>query len=157
MTKDKDKHPHLTVVSNTGGKLTSKQEHFAHLVAKGSMLTDAYREAGYMPNGSEKTKWEAACRLAASSKVKARIDQIVEEDTARRQTDDDRLRNWVTDQLKREAVEAGSDSARVAALTQLGRSVGMFTDRVEQEDKTPRTAHDIEADIQRKLALIMGE
>ena len=157
MDKDTDKHPHLTIVSDTGGKLTSKQEHFAQLVAKGSMLTDAYREAGYMPNGSEKTKWEAACRLAASSKVKARIDAIVEENTARRQTDEDRLKNWVTEQLKREALDASSDSARVAALTQLGRSCGLFElDNQQAAGDAPRAAHEIEADIQRRLADLLG-
>ena len=45
MGKDKDKHPHLTVVSDEGDKLTAKQEHFCQLVAQGQTLTDAYKTA----------------------------------------------------------------------------------------------------------------
>ena len=45
MPKDKDNHPHLTVVSDTGDKLTAKQEHFCQLVANGETLTDAYKAA----------------------------------------------------------------------------------------------------------------
>ena len=53
---------HLRVVGKED-RLTEKQEAFCQLVAKGKMLAEAYREAGYMPNGSDKTRWEAASRL----------------------------------------------------------------------------------------------
>ena len=54
-------------------------------------------------------------------------------------------------------MSADSDSARVAALTQLGRSVGMFTDKVEQDAKADRSSTEIEADLQRRLAALMGD
>ena len=63
---------------------------------------------------------------------------------------------WVTDRLKEEAV-SGSDTSRVSALTQLGRSIGMFSDNVTTEEKSDRSASEIEADLQRRLALLMGE
>jgi hypothetical protein len=41
---------HLRVVGKEERPLTEKQEAFCQLVAKGRMLVEAYREAGYMPN-----------------------------------------------------------------------------------------------------------
>jgi hypothetical protein len=43
------------------------------------------------------------------------------------------------------------DGARVRALELLGKSVALFTDRVETEDKTDRTADEIERDLADKL------
>ena len=159
MGKDKDNHPHLTVVSDEGDKLTAKQEHFCQLVAQGETLTDAYKKAYDVKEGTKpSTVWVNASNLATkNTKVSSRIKAITEEITARKRTDEDKLKIWVTDRLKEEAMQADSDSARVAALTQLGRSVGMFTDKVEQDDKSDRTASDIEADLQRRLAVLMGE
>jgi hypothetical protein len=100
--------------------------------------------------------WVEACKLAQHPKVSQRIDQIIEANAARKQSDDDRMKIWVTEQLKHEAMSAQSDSARVAALTQLGRSVGMFTDRVEQQEQGARETAEIEAEIQRKLSALMN-
>ena len=53
MGKDKDKHPHLTIVSDEGDKLTAKQEHFCQLVAQGQTLTDAYKTAYNVKEGTK--------------------------------------------------------------------------------------------------------
>jgi hypothetical protein len=159
MGKDNDKTNHLKLVVSAGDKLTSKQEHFCQMVAKGETLTDAYRQA-YDVSAKTKpsTVWTNASKLATeNTKVSLRIKAITEEITARKRTDDDRLKIFVLDRLKTEAMEADSDSARVASLTQLGRSIGMFSDRVETDNVADRSAGEIEADIQRRLASILGE
>ena len=158
MGKDKDKHPHLTIVSDDGDNLTAKQEHFCQLVAQGQTLTDAYKTAYNVKEGTKpSTVWVNASNLATkNTKVTSRIKAITEEITARKRTDEDRLKIWVTDRLKEEAM-GESPSARVQALTQLGRSIGMFSDTVKTEEKSDRTASDIEADLQRRLAVLMGE
>jgi len=158
MSKDKDKHPHLTIVSDEGDKLTAKQEHFCQLVAQGQTLTDAYKTAYNVKEGTKpSTVWVNASNLATkNTKVTSRIKAITEEITARKRTDEDRLRIWVTDRLKEEAV-SGSDTSRVSALTQLGRSIGMFSDNVVTDENSNRSASEIEADLQRRLALLMGE
>lgn len=158
MTDDKTpkgKPSHLRVVTDSGDKLTSKQEHFSQQVATGSTLTDAYRSAYAAEKMKDSSVWVEACKLAQHPKVSQRIDQIIEENAARKQSADDRMKIWVTEQLKHEAMSAQSDSARVAALTQLGRSVGMFTDKVEQNEQGARGASEIEAEIQRKLSALM--
>jgi hypothetical protein len=160
MAIDKDKPTHLVVVSDKSDKLTSKQEHFCQLVAEGQMLTEAYRKA-YNVGESTKpsTVWTNASNLAVkNTKVALRIKQLSDEYTARAQTEEQLLKSWVTEKLKSEAVSAETDSARISALVALGKSVAMFTDNVHQETKeTERTAQDIEADLQRRLAALMGE
>ena len=154
MTKD-NKPSHLKLVDKED-RLTGKQEAFAQLVAKGSMLVEAYREAGYMPNGSDKTQWEAASRLMANSKVLARVKQIqadIEED---RRTIERRREEYVLKRLQEEAERADTDGARVRALELMGKTIGMFTDRVETDDKTERAASDIEAELRQKLERLLG-
>ena len=160
MAIDKDKPTHLVIVSDKSDKLTSKQEHFCQLVAEGKLLTEAYRDA-YNVGESTKpsTVWTNASNLAVkNTKVALRIKELTEEITARNRTKEDQLKIWVAEKLKSEAVSAETDSARISALVALGKSVAMFTDNVHQETKeTERTAQDIEADLQRRLAALMGE
>ena len=160
MAIDKDKPTHLVIVSDKSDKLTSKQEHFCQLVAEGKMLTEAYREAYNVgENTKPSTVWTNASNLAVkNTKVALRIKELTEEITARNRTKEDQLKIWVTEKLKSEAVSAETDSARISALVALGKSVAMFTDNVHQETKeAERTAQDIEADLQRRLAALMGE
>ena len=154
----KDNHPHVSIVTDTGDKLTAKLEHFCQMVAQGETLTEAYRQAYDVKEGTKpSTVWANASKLATeNTKVAQRIKSITEEITARKRTDEDRLRIWVTDRLKEEAV-SGSDTSRVSALTQLGRSIGMFSDNVVTDENSNRSASEIEADLQRRLALLMSE
>ena len=158
MPKDKDNKPHLTVVSDSSDKLTAKQEHFCQLVAKGETLTDAYKKAYNVKEGTKpSTVWVNASQLATgNTKVASRIKAITDDLTARKRTDEEKLKLWVTDQLKTEAMGADSASARVSALVALGKSVAMFTEK-EQEDSSERNVADIEADLQRRLAALIGE
>jgi len=151
--------PSLSLVGDTGkDKLTSKQEHFAQLVASGERLTDAYRAAYNVGEGTKPSAvWTNASKLATqNAKVALRIKVLSEEHAARKRTDDEKLRIWITDRLKHEAM-TGSDTSRVAALTQLGRSCALFEDHVSTSDKADRTAHDIEAELQQKLARFMSD
>lgn len=154
MTKD-NKPSHLKLVDKEE-RLTGKQEAFAQLVAKGSMLVEAYREAGYMPNGSDKTQWEAASRLMANSKVLARVKQLQADMEEDRRTIERRREEYVLKRLQEEAEQAETDGSRVRALELIGKTIGMFTDRVETDDKTERAASDIEAELRQKLERLLG-
>ena len=48
------------------------------------------------------------------------------------------------------------DSAQLKALELLGKSVALFTDKVETEDKTERDASLIKAELQTKLDRLLG-
>ena len=159
MGKDKGngKGSHLRVVGKED-RLTEKQEAFCQLVAKGKMLAEAYREAGYMPNGSDKTQWEAASRLMSGNcKVIARVKAILADMEQDRRTIERRREEWVLKRLTEEADQAETDGARIRAIELVGRTIGLFTDRIEQADETERSATDIEADLRKRLDRLMGD
>ena len=155
MGRDKDKDKIIKLVPASDG-LTSKQETFAKLVSEGQTLTDAYRSAYSAEKMKDSSVWVEACKLRQHPKVSQRIEALSGEITARQASEDERLRIFVTEQLKHEALGAGSDSARVQALVALGRSVAMFSDKVIEEDSTHRTASEIEAEIQDRLSRLLG-
>lgn len=56
--------------------LTPNQEKFVQGIIEGKSQAEAYREAYPKQRSSDKTIWEAASRLMANSKVKARIKEL---------------------------------------------------------------------------------
>jgi hypothetical protein len=59
--------------------------------------------------------------------------------------------------LTEEADQAETDGARIRAIELVGRTIGMFTDRIEQADDTERSASDIEADLRKRLDRLLGD
>jgi hypothetical protein len=59
--------------------------------------------------------------------------------------------------LTEEADQAETDGARIRAIELVGRTIGMFTDRIEQADDAERSASDIEADLRKRLDRLMGD
>ena len=145
------KPTHLRVVGKEEKPLTGKQEAFAKLVASGSMLSDAYRECYAADSMKDSTVWSEACRLAQNPKVSARIKDIQADMEADRRTIERRREEWVLKRLSEEADQADNASSRIRALELVGKTVGMFTDRVEQSDTTERSASDIERELRAKL------
>ena len=65
--------------------------------------------------------------------------------------------DFVLKQLTEEATNAdNSDGARVRALELLGKSVALFTDKVETEDKTERDPESIKAELEARLNRLLG-
>ena len=154
--KDKGKgKPYLKVVRDTD-RLTAKQESFAQKVAAGSILSDAYRESYAAENMADKTVWSEACRLAQNHKVTARIKAIQDENEQSRRVIALRREEYVLKRLQEEAEQAETDGSRVRALELLGKTVGLFTDKVEIEQDTDKTAAELEADLERRLSALLG-
>jgi len=154
---DKDKPSHLRLV-NRDNTLTSKQEHFAQMVSRGETLTEAYRSAYDAEKMKPSSIWVEACKLNQNPNVAQRIEALTADIAARKQTEDERMRMFVVEQLKQEALNAQSDGSRVQALVALGRSCALFEDRqVIEDNRDTRQASDIRADLERRLARLMGE
>ena len=154
--KDKGKgKPYLKVVRDTD-RLTAKQESFAKKVAAGAILSDAYRESYAAENMADKTVWSEACRLAQNPKVATRIKAIQADMEADHRTRSARREEFVLKQLQDEATGAETDGARVRALELLGKTVGLFTDKVEIEQDNDKTAAELEADLERRLSALLG-
>ena len=54
-------------------------------------------------------------------------------------------------------MQADTDGARVRALELLGKTVGLFSDRVEIEQAGERSAAEIEAELQARLSRLLGQ
>ncbi len=133
------------------GGLTAKQDAFAQGVANGQTLSEAYR-ASYSAEGmKDSSVWTEASKLMDNPKVSQRVLSIQKAQEDRTLHDQARLKRLVLERLHAEAMQAESDSARIRALELLGKSIAMFTDRVEQDD-TSRSAGEIETELQKKLA-----
>ena len=150
------KPTHLRVVGKEEKPLTGKQEAFAKLVAGGAVLSDAYRECYAADSMKDSTVWSEACRLAQNPKVSARIKDIQADMEADRRTIERRREEWVLKRLSEEADQADNASSRIRALELVGKTIGMFTDRVEQSETTERTASEIERDLRAKLERLIG-
>jgi hypothetical protein len=149
------KPTHLKIVGKEQ-PLTGKQEAFAKLVASGSMLSDAYRECYAADNMKSSTLWSEACRLAQNPKVSARIKDIQADMEADRRTIERRREEWVLKRLSEEADQADNASSRIRALELVGKTVGMFTDRIEQADTAERSASEIEKELTARLDRLIG-
>ena len=137
------------------GGLTAKQEAFAQGVAQGKTLADAYRNAYDAENMKEASIYNEASRLMDHPQISQRVSAIQRATEERTLHDQARLKRLVLERLHQEATNAESDSARIRALELLGKSIAMFTDRVEQDD-TQRSSEDIEKELVEKLKRLTG-
>ena len=140
---------------NTG--LTDKQEAFALAVFEGNNFSDAYRLAYDASNMSAACIHTEACLLVQNPKVSQRL-EVLNADRVKQQRMLALSRSdFVLKQLTDEATNPdNSDGARVRALELLGKSVALFTDKVETEDKTERDAESIKAELQARLDRLLG-
>ena len=136
--------------------LTGKQEAFAKLVAGGAVLSDAYRECYSADTMKDSTVWSEACRLAQNPKVSARIKDIQADMEADRRTIERRREEWVLKRLSEEADQADNASSRIRVLELVGKTVGMFTDRIEQAETSERSASEIEKELKARLDRLIG-
>ena len=149
------KPTHLKIVGKDQ-PLTGKQEAFAKLVANGAVLSDAYRECYSADNMKNSTLWSEACRLAQNPKVSARIKDIQADMEQDRRTIERRREEWVLKRLSEEADQADNASSRIRALELVGKTVGMFTDRIEQAETSERSASEIEKELRARLDRLIG-
>ena len=106
--------------------MTDKQQAFVNEYLIDLNATQAAIRAGY----SKKTARSQGQRLLTYADIAAATEVATKERAERTQVSQDE----VIDGLKREASyfgEGSSHSARVSAFTQLGRHLGMFTDKTD--------------------------
>jgi hypothetical protein len=132
--------------------LTDKQEAFCQAIMAGATFADGYRAAycadGMVPNSI----WNAASRLAADPKVRGRLEQLAEQREAERRMLALSRADWVIERITQQVMDPATPPAvKTRALELLGKTIGLFTDRVETKDVTERSADEIEAQIRARL------
>ena len=140
-------------------KITAKQLEFARLIAEEHITSsDAYRKA-YKPKSSAKKKsiHEMACRVLTNIKVQSMIKSI-----QREKYEDNRMRairreEYVLKKLMEEVEQGDKASTRIRALELLGKTVSMFSNKVEVETKQiDRSSEEITKDLKLKLQKLLS-
>ena len=169
--KDTDNKPKLKLVKgdNPKGKskpkgrsalnsqtgLTDKQEAFVQQVFQGRNYSDAYRAAYDADRMTDKTVNEESCRLAATPKVTARLAQLQREreqvQRMQRLTRAEKVIEKLEEIALRDTEDGHTDGTQVRAIELLGKTLGLFVDRVETEDKTERDAETIRSELMQRL------
>ena len=141
-------------------KITAKQLEFARLIAEEHITSsDAYRKA-YKPKSSAKKKsiHEMACRVLTNIKVQSMIKSI-----QREKYEDNRMRairreEYVLKKLMEEVEQGDKASTRIRALELLGKTVSMFSKKVEVETKNiNRSSEEITKDLKLKLQKLLSD
>jgi len=143
--------------TNKSTGLTDKQEAFAMAIFEGNNFSESYRIAYDASGMSAASIHREACLLVQNPKVSSRLEAL----NSSREREMCMLRlsrsDFVLKQLTDEATNPdNSDGARVRALELLGKSVALFTDKVETEDKTERDAESIKAELEARLNRLLG-
>ena len=144
-------------MANRTNTLTPKQQAFCRAVVSGCTMSDAYREAYSTSNMKPATVNREAYALMADPKITARVETL--------QRAKDRAviacgvsdRDLVLTQLRTLATKAEGKPAEhviLRAVDLLGKTQGMYKEVQVQE--TPRTAAEIQAELEEKLAAILG-
>ena len=94
--------------------------------------------------------------MSGNSKVMARVKAIQDDKEQSRRVIAQRREEYVLKRLQEEAEQAETDGSRVRALELLGKTVGLFTDKVEIEQDNDKTAAELEADLERRLSALLG-
>ena len=143
---------------SSGQKITPKQFEFARLIAEEHLTSsDAYRKA-YKPNILVKNKsiHEMACRVTTNIKVQSMIRSIQHERAEENRTRAIRREEYILKKLTEEVEHCDKASSRIRALELLGKTVSMFSDKVELDTiKYERTSEEITEDLKLKLQKLL--
>jgi hypothetical protein len=132
--------------------LTDRQEIFCQGIMAGLTYSDAYRQAYTTQGQLDATVWNNACKMAADTKVIARLEALRAQKEAERRMQALSLSQFVVDGWKQLAqpkityadgtVEEIPPAVRTRNLELIGRHLGMFVERVEtKDDRQDRGRH----------------
>ena len=141
-------------------KITPKQHEFARLIAEEHLTSsDAYRRA-YKPNilAKNKSVHEMACRVMTNIKVQSMIRSIQHEREEENRMRAIRREEFVLKKLMEEVEEGDQASSRIRALELLGKTVSMFSNKVEIKTKQiDRSSEDLTEDLKLKLQKLLSD
>ena len=147
--------PDLKVVGKR--ELTYKQKRFVKNVCdipdKFSGIKQAYCDAYDVKMNKDESipKWVSKdasilhCTPSITLAIKSRLQRKEDVSVA----SSVRTRDYVIERLYEESKTAESDASRIRSLELLGKTIAMFTDRIEEA--TQRSSDDVMADIENKL------
>jgi len=157
---DNTEKPSLKIV-NKETDLTIKQRAFVDEIIRGKL--GSYKEAYAkvydvtLTKQGKIPKWVEveASKLVANPKIALSLHKAIQRKEDVAVASSLRTRNYVLERLMKESQEADSDSARITALSLLGKTVNLFSDTIEI--KEARDSDDIEAEIEQKIIALLSK
>lgn len=144
--------------SRVKGGLTNKQRAFVRAMLGGAAsASSAYRTAYDTDGMSPRVVNNEASKLLRHRVIAVRLAEGFAEQEERALYSHASRRDFVLEQLTHEAQHAVSDSARVAALGLLGKSVAMFSGKVEVDEPDRRTSAEIREALEAKLKGLLAD
>ena len=141
-------------------KITAKQAEFARLIAEEHLTSsDAYRQA-YVPKSSVKNKsiHEMACRVLTNVKVQSMIMTIKRKRAEQNRMMSLRREEYVVKKLIEEIEHGSKASSRIRALELLGKTIFMFSDKLEMHStQTERTSDEVTTELEIKLQTLLDD
>ena len=129
-------------------RMTPKMRLFSKLITEGHSPSESYRRAYDCSNSTSVTVSANACKLLKDSRVSEVVRQA--EQAENLVSDPVALRSHIVRQLLSHADTMKAESSRIRALELLGKSIGMFTDKVET--KVERVdPEQIKAELEKRL------
>lgn len=151
--KEKDSNATLTVKGDSGKRITSSMRLFAKYLLEGMSRIDAYT-AAYAPRTSSRSTITAnACKLFHDKRITLLMESVETQTTARLVDDQVAVRRYVMEQLHQHSIDAKTVGDKLRALEMLGRSVALFTDKVEQKTEAIN-ADQLKKDLRNHLVLL---
>jgi hypothetical protein len=135
--------------------VTAKEEGYCQKVADGHSASDAYRMSHDASGMKAESVHAQAVRIGARDRVRARIEEILEERKGETLHDRRRAASWALKRLQLEAETAETDGARVAAVSLIMRHHALLTDRQEVEQADSRDALEIETALRQRLERLL--
>jgi hypothetical protein len=130
--------------SNGTQKLTEKMLHYCRCRAKGSNMSDSYRESYTTSGMTKKTVNESACRLEKRPKIQARIDMLITQKDHALIRSTVSLRTKVLTKLESFMDSATpQDSSKIRAAELLGKSIGLFTEVIDDKRNIDRSPEEL--------------
>jgi hypothetical protein len=141
------------VKGDSGKRITSSMRLFAQYLSEGLSKIDAYTKA-YSPRTSSRATITAnANTLCKDSRISMLLESL-ETKTMERIVDDQvAVRRYVMEQLHQHSIDAKTVGDKLRALEMLGRSVALFTDKVEQKTEAIN-ADQLKKDLRNHLVLL---
>ena len=141
------------VKGDSGKRITSSMRLFAKYLLEGMSRIDAYT-AAYAPRTSSRSTITAnASKLFHDKRITLLMESVETQTTARLVDDQVAVRRYVMEQLHQHSIDAKTTGDKLRALEMLGRSVALFTDKVETKTEAIN-ADQLKKDLRNHLVLL---
>lgn len=143
----------MTTSKTSPRKLTAKQEKYCKNRVNGMNMSDSYRDSYTGTKMTKKQINEEACKLDKNPKVVQRLDELYQQKDKAFIRSTVSLRSKVLNKLELFMDSATpQDSSKIRAAELLGKSMGLFTDVIDDKRKDDKTPEELKRLLLDKLA-----